>query len=488
MVIYSDCNAKFDPNSIYSGRLAYHKKTEEEDRVYFMGDSDYELQWTLNGGDVPWIGGIGKQLDESQLNRGINNLVLEVEENNATFATIDMIIQYGSTDLSDLRMHVQRNGKDYYYEHGKIIGDDSEEVGNLPLSDGERLTLKLEIKSENAEEWETLEEVGWQPDGASQSNTSTTFELTVNSSIDQISVSVPGFSDNFIAYLQHAVPAEEDHPEVANNVNTIDVSALPADIQQSRREMFSTAMTNIQSKNPALHTFITSPNVAVEVYVVPANHGNFSSLTSGISGTVNGVTKKGVLNTTDYNLLFVTNETFQRRDIIENADLMVRLSSEEKAYILNAINDQVRIDQYELLVSKFQSTDPSMAQNVNGYFEAGTITAGQLDELYYQVELSDVNRFIRLATEEKHVYLNEDALGGDQTKFTKTLAHEYKHIEFPINNKLEYLKWAVIRDTNNGKYDLKDGLGSNSHCSAGPGHERHNPENIAVCNEESRYN
>lgn len=130
----------------------------------------------------------------------------------------------------------------------------------------------------------------------------------------------------------------------ANNVNTVDVSALPADIQQSRREMFSTAMTNIQSKNPALHTFITSPNVAVEVYVVPANHGNFSSLTSGISGTVNGVTKKGVLNTTDYNLLFVTNETFQRRDIIENADLMVRLSSEEKAYIRNAVNDQVRID------------------------------------------------------------------------------------------------------------------------------------------------
>lgn len=84
--------------------------------------------------------------------------------------------------------------------------------------------------------------------------------------------------------------------------------------------------------------------MAVEVYVVPANHGNFSSLTSGISGTVNGVTKKGVLNTTDYNLLFVTNETFQRRDIIENADLMVRLSSEEKAYIRNAVNDQVRID------------------------------------------------------------------------------------------------------------------------------------------------
>lgn len=139
-------------------------------------------------------------------------------------------------------------------------------------------------------------------------------------------------------------------------------------------------------------------------------------------------------------------------------------------------------------MNKFQSTDPSVAQNVNGYFEAGTITASQLDELYYQVELSDVNRFIRLATEKKYVYLNEDALGSDQTKFTKTLAHEYKHIELPINNKLEYLKWAVIRDTNNGKYDLKDGLGSNCHCSAGTGHECHNPENEAVCNEESRYN
>ncbi len=78
-----------------------------------------------------------------------------------------------------------------------------------------------------------------------------------------------------------------------------------------------------------------------------------------------------------------------------------------------------------------------------------------------------------------------------QLDFSRKTAHELMHVYYGVTHPLEVLKWSVIinkKGTYN--YELADDDNSggklyNNTCSAGYGHERHNPENGTVCNAET---
>lgn len=82
---------------------------------------------------------------------------------------------------------------------------------------------------------------------------------------------------------------------------------------------------------------------------------------------------------------------------------------------------------------------------------------------------------------------NLTSLGLTQRMWNKKLAHELKHIEYSRSNPANWYMWRLIRINSAGAFDLADGLGSNGHCSTKHGHEKHNPENIQVCNIENNY-
>ena len=82
--------------------------------------------------------------------------------------------------------------------------------------------------------------------------------------------------------------------------------------------------------------------------------------------------------------------------------------------------------------------------------------------------------------------------GLNETNFRRLMAHELLHHWWTHFKKFEKLKWKVIRDRISVE-QLADGLStgpaatSNRGCSAGIGHERHNPEHAKVCGNENNY-
>ena len=83
--------------------------------------------------------------------------------------------------------------------------------------------------------------------------------------------------------------------------------------------------------------------------------------------------------------------------------------------------------------------------------------------------------------------------GLDEAGFRQTMAHELLHHWWTHFKKFEKLKWKVIRKQlleNELADKLHEGTQtstSNLGCSAGPSHERHNPEHKKVCADQSKY-
>jgi hypothetical protein len=85
------------------------------------------------------------------------------------------------------------------------------------------------------------------------------------------------------------------------------------------------------------------------------------------------------------------------------------------------------------------------------------------------------------------VFLNNVSAEG----VARVAAHEFKHIDYGINNFYEVIKWNLIREASKTEtlFDLKDQEDDNGNCgcSAENGHEKNNPENCTVCAEEKNY-
>lgn len=82
-----------------------------------------------------------------------------------------------------------------------------------------------------------------------------------------------------------------------------------------------------------------------------------------------------------------------------------------------------------------------------------------------------------------------------QYNYTRKLAHELMHLYYQANNKVEWVKWYLMRvNTENTTFntklcdDFSDESSYNSfNCSKGLGHEKNNPEGHSVCAEEFNY-
>lgn len=80
-----------------------------------------------------------------------------------------------------------------------------------------------------------------------------------------------------------------------------------------------------------------------------------------------------------------------------------------------------------------------------------------------------------------------------QQTYNKKLAHEMGHLQYRCTNRVEVIKWNILRDAlakagqaNKLCDDFSNNYGSR-HCSKGPGHERNNPEGHACCGIEQNY-
>lgn len=71
-------------------------------------------------------------------------------------------------------------------------------------------------------------------------------------------------------------------------------------------------------------------------------------------------------------------------------------------------------------------------------------------------------------------------------KYTETLIHELAHIQYRLENKIEYFKWYLIRKEFKDLFNMDDCYparkGDSSYCSREGGHEYKNPDNTFTCN------
>ncbi|MBY0432633.1 MAG: hypothetical protein K2U26_00830, partial [Cyclobacteriaceae bacterium] len=488
VVFNNDCSIAYTDNlSVRRGAVVY---SEQNKKVFFADLSkDYDFAWKLNGSDYT----PGASLQEADLKKGNNSLELEVltKSSAGLHAKVTLQINYGKFDINNYRVKVVRNGRPYYYKDQQFVG---KENGEIPLKEDEAIQLTLEQKDEQTS-WKLLENVEWMLSHSEDSkvvNTTLPLVFTETFTHDYVVAKIPSTTEAF------RVDFRKETYELAppNPITKPDVTRLATNLQAKREDLFNWAMNTIQTKNTTLYSSITGERASTKVYIVPVNDADFTGLTSGINGNVKGVTNFLYRERVDYFPLLSTVNPQLSGSVIVSATLITKLSDKEKEEIIKAISAKMKTDQYEFFYGKVKAYSGESGAMLDKAMADGAIAPDELDKLVYKVGAEDVNKFIDLVSSTKDVYLNDANIktASDNSSepfertFIKTLAHELTHIHFKATSKLDYLTWEIIRKNKNGQYDLKDQLGNNCGCSAGPGHECHNPENSAVCGEENNYN
>jgi len=177
-------------------------------------------------------------------------------------------------------------------------------------------------------------------------------------------------------------------------------------------------------------------------------------------------------------------------NVIKNTAKLVRkLSDGQKNQIRIASEKQKMTELFEELYKRIKMDNPAMAEELKDKTLAGNYDETFIQHIRYEVKPDEANDYITVGADQMEVYLNDNAVGTDQSLMTRTLAHELKHLEYAFLHPYIKLKWMILRNKNPNKldYELGDELGLNGHCSAGAGHEMYNPENEEVCDEEKKY-
>ena len=181
-----------------------------------------------------------------------------------------------------------------------------------------------------------------------------------------------------------------------------------------------------------------------------------------------------------------------KNKVIKSAKLVTALLKDECQNIKDASAKKdinlLRTD----IRNKIKDFNPSLETELVTKVQNGAVDDSFLDKLKYEVAPSDLYKYCILGTVYE-VYLNYEhpKVSGSQKDFNKVLAHEFKHIDYGINNFYEVIKWNLIREASKTEtlFDLKDQEDDNGNCgcSAENGHEKNNPENCTVCAEEKNY-
>jgi hypothetical protein len=189
--------------------------------------------------------------------------------------------------------------------------------------------------------------------------------------------------------------------------------------------------------------------------------------------------------------------------IIVDADLISKLSDANIAAVRQSIAAKKTNQKTVRLLKRIGRISQTDANMLSGMINQGKLSDGFLDSLKYKItEEDDISEWISFHSDPTiSITVNLENLGNDsktndpQSDFTRLMAHELLHHWWTHFKKFEKLKWKVIRDKAAiYKYRLADGLAetsskedSNQGCSAGAGHERHNPEHKKVCTEQYNY-
>jgi hypothetical protein len=184
-----------------------------------------------------------------------------------------------------------------------------------------------------------------------------------------------------------------------------------------------------------------------------------------------------------------------KNKVINGAKLVTSLLTDEKTNIKMA-SDKKDINLLRKdIMNKINDINPSLEIELITNVQNGTADDAFINKLKYEVVPADLSKYCTLGTSyDVHLNYGHPLVSGAQTDFNKVLAHEFKHIDYGINNFYELIKWILIREASEDisktmLFDLKDVYKGNGSCgcSAEGGHEKNNPENCTVCGEEKIF-
>ncbi|SDD36058.1 hypothetical protein [Williamwhitmania taraxaci] len=290
--------------------------------------------------------------------------------------------------------------------------------------------------------------------------------------------------DENVEAIQDGLIPYSFHEDISDRVKT----------KQEKRIINS--LNEIKIKNSNMYNRVTG------LVSVSLEKSSFDKFRLGGANTITyGVADPDRTFRTDYELLSLANltdelnNTFispQPTTIIKDAILVRKFSSEEKNKIIKMITDggDKEPELFANWCNRIKLISEERAKVLHDAFAKKSIlliTNDFLNELYYEVKRDETTLYMTMG---KHnvIYLNYDKM-ADNLIFLQKLAHEMRHVEYPMVNTYNSLKWLIIRKKSNQQrdYSLGDELNNNGACSCGASHEKNNPENTEVCAEENKY-
>ncbi len=372
-----------------------------------------------------------------------------------------------------------------------------EENGEAKIKHDETIEFSLYEKDEQ-DNWSELEDVIWKANNDTEQDDITSFSPVINNDLSYITVKKDENSPEIRVDLN--IKQEEQDINLTNTFNTegVDVFGLDDADQPPAVNKFAVAIQKIKETSPGLYTTVSGDDINVKVHIVKAS--------SMSSPDFAGITDRTTVQKEFYQFLGV--DKFQLRGVgtvtaeqiadgtyknkeIEDAVLVSRLHNDE----IKNIKDASLLKDIDLLRTnirdKIRSYNPDMEAELVNNVTNGTVTDEFLNTLKYKIEEADIENYMKLSSDFDVKINYEHFVMSEPNGLTKTVAHEYKHIDYGLHNLYNLIKWIYIRDTSNGEtlFNLKDNEGSNGldGCSSGPGHEKNNPENKCVCDEQDKY-
>jgi hypothetical protein len=418
---------------------------------------------------------------------------------------------YGISETENLRAVITRNKKEIKKKSGEYLGD--ENIGESPLKPGEELIVGLVELKDGAEI--KIENLIVSYNGVTKKTAPYTISVSAAASSFTIQKDEKSEAITVIMMVDEDDAEEKAPPLPSNQLANVDVSDLDPKIQdKAKNKKYAKALADVQLSSPDVYRYIAN-DVPIAVHLLRKKNVSLEIKSSkGKDVTLNGFADKnvGLLpfdNTIYYNLLDIRKIEKIGKEITD-AVLIQYLTTAEKEQIKIAAKQKEVTDLFNIIYLKIKSyselykASPGLSKESLDKLKQLTdlpellkknvledkIDQTMIDTLCYVFDKTKVKNVISYGKEVMHININYGVVGSDRAQFSETLLHEMKHIVYAMKaeNHLNVLKWMVFRTKKdfyaknpNKAYDLADELGANGHCSTGPGHEKHNPENAFVC-------
>ncbi|MGB4774470.1 MAG: hypothetical protein WBP45_04820, partial [Daejeonella sp.] len=366
--------------------------------------------------------------------------------------------------------------------------------GEVKVKEGEELSFKfIEIDKANPSIKREIENVKWiRSADAAHSVNGKEYKMKVQiSDVLHIEYKDP-VNKKDIAFVLYFV-VEKPDTLAESKIEELDVSNVSNDIWIARKKIFINAMAQIKTKNPELYAFAHA--IPTQVKLVYNTYPKMADQIKEVGGDKDPNKQLyGFANANiDYHFIsqLSLESIIKEGDIIKDATILGKFTKEENEQIKLAVTQKRMTDKTEEIYIAVQYYKQSMADSLKQMIISGKLDAIFLERLRFGIGANNISKFLTFDIKnpkQMDILLNENIVGSSPTDFKRTLAHEIGHLYFAYNNKLEKLKWYVIRELKaKYNYQLGDEVGANGHCSGGSGHEKYNPENASVCNTESNY-